>query len=97
MIKTNRQTLTCRCGAYRFPHRAGSGHCLHDGDDLAPCCRACGSTSLTIDPPEPGNGMRDTIRCLSCGEEDNAALNIHNIGEAISHYELRAYAPDLGE
>lgn len=40
-----RNQITCRCPAYPFPHREGSGKCEHKGN--VPCCTACGKKCQT--------------------------------------------------
>ena len=40
MPKHKRHTEVCYCGAYKFPHRAGSGKCQGPGETF---CQACGN------------------------------------------------------
>jgi hypothetical protein len=40
MPKRKRHTEVCYCGAYKFPHRAGSGKCEGPGETF---CQACGN------------------------------------------------------
>lgn len=40
VAKKRRRQDTCRCKAYKFPHRLGSGKCV--GDESGPFCGHCG-------------------------------------------------------
>lgn len=64
---TRRYVAPCRCAAYRFPHRAGSGACTDPGPEP----RDCFSCDYGYDLRDPyGTGDRwYSIR--ECGREDD--------------------------
>ena len=58
---------TCKCDAYPFPHRSGSGHCA--GGDY--WCEDCGSGDTEVyDQYETEYDSEVFIRCTSCHSEN---------------------------
>lgn len=57
-VKRARET-TCRCDAYRFPHREGGGKCLPPEErDYDPSCADCMGTGIGWGGPDSS--------CSSC-------------------------------
>lgn len=52
----SQQPVTCRCDAYKFPHRENGGQCIGDAAGSEICGQCNGS----------GEGMHDGSRCGYC-------------------------------
>lgn len=60
-----REREVCTCGAYKFPHRKGSGNCIADqGPFCGECGEPCGWKRIRV-----GTGCNDKPASSCCGED----------------------------
>jgi len=59
-MDSRRNTVTCKCTAYPFPHREGGGKCDHN---MAPACEDCYYVQVTSDPYAVGNRFNRYFEC----------------------------------